>query len=163
MLALPEVRISQSGLDGDRSRGGKRAVTIMQAEHLPVIGALLGNEHPPDVFRRNIVVQGLNVAALRGETFRIGDALLRGTVPCHPCSRMEEALGYGGYTAMRGHGGLCAEVLDGALIGLGSAVAIVEDDLNFSESSRISRSRSRRTVSDSFEPKSRPTKVCEFP
>ena len=127
MLALPEVRISQSGLDGDRSRGVKRAVTIMQAEHLPVIGALLGIEHPPDVFRRNIVVQGLNVAALRGETFRMGDALLRGTVPCHPCSRMEEALGYGGYTAMRGHGGLCAEVLDGALIRLGSDVAIVED------------------------------------
>jgi MOSC domain-containing protein YiiM len=35
-------RSRKAGLDGDHGRPGKRAVTLIQAEHLPVIAALAG-------------------------------------------------------------------------------------------------------------------------
>ena len=60
----------------------------------------------PALLRRNLVVSGISLAALRERCFRIGEAVLEGTGECHPCSRMEESLGPGGYNAMRGHGGI---------------------------------------------------------
>lgn len=103
------------GLVGDRYAGrrGERAVTLMQAEHMPVIAALCGLESvAPVLLRRNVVVSGVNLQALKRRRFRIGSAVLEGTGPCDPCSRMETALGEGGYNAMRGHGGITARVLE---------------------------------------------------
>ena len=104
---------------------GKRQVTLIQAEHLPVIAALAGlGAVRPEQLRRNIVVSGLPLLALKDRRFRIvnasGDSvLLEGTGECHPCSRMEEAFGPGGYNAVRGHGGITARVLEGGLIEVG--------------------------------------------
>ena len=117
------VEILETGLIGDRREtAGKRAVTLIQAEHLSVISALAGAEATPELLRRNIAVSGLNLLALRKAEFRIGTATLRGTGICAPCSRMEEAFGPGGYNAVRGHGGITAEVLDPGRVALGDAV-----------------------------------------
>ncbi len=128
MAALERGPIGASGLEGDRrERPGKRAVTLIQAEHLPVVAALAGLEAvAPETLRRNLLVSGLNLLSLRGRTFRVGDAVLRGTGPCAPCSRMEEALGPGGYAAMRGHGGITAEVVTPGLVAVGDAMTPVE-------------------------------------
>jgi MOSC domain-containing protein YiiM len=99
-----------------------RAVTLIQAEHLPVIAALAGREVRSEHLRRNLVVSGLNLAALRGWTVRVGTATLRITGPCPPCSRMEEVLGEGGYNSVRGHGGWYAEVQAPGVIRLGDGV-----------------------------------------
>ena len=72
--------------------------------------------------RRNVLVSGIPLIALKGRRFRIGDVLLEGTDPCDPCSRMEDALGPGGYNAMRGMGGLCARILEGGSLRVGDAV-----------------------------------------
>ena len=56
----------------------------------------------------------------------MGGALLRLTVICAPCSRMEEALGKGGYSAVRGHGGWCAEVVQPGRVRLGDAVQPID-------------------------------------
>jgi MOSC domain-containing protein YiiM len=119
------------GLDGDRyaSRDGKRQVTIVQAEHLPVIATLVRRDAlAPALLRRNLVVSGISVLALKNQRFRIGAALFEGTGPCEPCSKMEAALGAGGYNAMRGHGGICARVLEDGEIALGDSVAIAAED-----------------------------------
>lgn len=131
MQALDEV-VAQAGagLAGDRYKGGsgKRGVTLIQAEHLPVIAALAGHESlEPALLRRNIVVSGLPLLALKGRRFRLGDALLEWTEPCDPCSMMEAALGPGGYNAMRGHGGLCARIVEGGTIRRGDALVPVID------------------------------------
>ncbi|TXH76986.1 MAG: MOSC domain-containing protein [Lysobacteraceae bacterium] len=118
-----------AGLEGDRYKAGsgKRGLTLIQAEHLPVIAALSGHaEIDPIVLRRNLMVEGIPVIALKGRRFRIGDVLCEGTAPCDPCSRMELALGPGGYNAMRGHGGLCARILEGGALRLGDRVSWVE-------------------------------------
>jgi MOSC domain-containing protein YiiM len=121
---------TQAGLAGDHNRraGGKRQVTLIQAEHLQGVGSMLGRNEaiPPGLTRRNIVVAGINLLALQGRRFEIGTALLEATGPCHPCSRMEENLGPGGYNAMRGHGGITARVLRDGDIALGDAVRLAQ-------------------------------------
>ncbi len=122
----------RTGLDGDHhaAKGSaKRQVTLIQAEHLPVVASLTGRETlPPDLLRRNVVVSGINLLALKDQKFQIGDALLEGTGPCVPCSRMEEVLGTGGYNAMRGHGGICARVIESGDIRVGAEVTLVLND-----------------------------------
>ncbi|HEY0662405.1 MAG TPA: MOSC domain-containing protein [Lysobacter sp.] len=118
------------GLVGDRyaSGSGKRGITLIQAEHLPAIAALSGHDAvAPALLRRNVVVSGLPLVALKGRRFRLGEVLLEGTESCDPCSRMEDALGPGGYNAMRGHGGLCARIIEGGTLRLGDAVVAVDD------------------------------------
>jgi MOSC domain-containing protein YiiM len=56
--------VAARGLVGDRYRAdGNRQVTLIQAEHLPVIGALVGHEVTPAVVRRNLVVRGIKLSA----------------------------------------------------------------------------------------------------
>ena len=152
MQAMTEVEaLAGQGLAGDRAArarpgslaagGGKRQVTLIQAEHLPVIQALAGGREPDDeldalLLRRNLVVAGLNLLATRSlfkdqpMRLRLGapgadpasQVLLEITGPCEPCSRMEALLGPGGYNAMRGHGGVTARVLQGGWLRLGDRV-----------------------------------------
>ncbi len=118
--------IEGCGLEGDHAagrRGGKRQVTLIQAEHFPAIGQLAAKPPKPELLRRNLVVSGINLRALVGRKFQIGSALLEGTGDCPPCRSMERALGSGGCDAMAGMGGVTARVLKGGPICIGDAVA----------------------------------------
>ncbi|MDJ0760601.1 MAG: MOSC domain-containing protein [Woeseiaceae bacterium] len=117
--------IADHGLKGDRysKRGGDRQVTLIQAEHLIAVASMLGTGAvTAESVRRNIVVSGVNLLALKDKTFELGDATLAYSGLCHPCSLMESTLGPGGYNAMRGHGGITARVLKGGEIELGDSL-----------------------------------------
>lgn len=140
----PVIQVQQAqalvarGLEGDRASikmpwrtgGNKRQVTLIQAEHMPVVAAFTQKGHvDPAWLRRNLVVSGLNLLATKSlfkdepMIVRIGNhVMLEITGPCEPCSRMEELLGPGGYNAMRGHGGVNARVLAGGPIHVGDAI-----------------------------------------
>lgn len=127
LLAVNHVEVlADHGLVGDhkaRHAGGQRQVTLIQREHLVAVAALLGRDAiDPALVRRNLVVSGINLLALRDLQFDIGGVLFEGSGLCEPCSRMEEALGAGGYNAMRGHGGIVARVIAGGVIRLGDGV-----------------------------------------
>jgi len=120
--------VTGKGLVGDRyaSGSGNRGITLIQAEHLPAIASLSGHAQvSPAILRRNLVVSGLPRVAPKGRRFRTAEVLLEGVADCDPCSRMEDALGPGGYNAMRGHGGLCARILEGGVFRLGDSVQVV--------------------------------------
>jgi MOSC domain-containing protein YiiM len=132
--------LTQRGITGDhRSRrgGSPRQVTIIQSEHLDVVGALLGTHRvAPALLRRNLALSGVNVLALKGQVFTIGDVVLEGTGLCEPCSRMEANLGSGGYNAMRGHGGITARILAGGILRVGQSVCRIDADAS-AKASRV--------------------------
>ena len=119
------------GLEGDRvaarerARESDRQVTLVAEEHLAAIGSFLGGGSvAPEALRRNIVVRGANLLALKGRRFRAGTVLLEWTGECHPCSRMEETLGSGGYNAVRGHGGITARIVESGEIRTGDRLVV---------------------------------------
>ena len=123
---LPSVNVSLEGIVGDRYRGkagGPRMVTLIQQEHITTVASILKLEAiDPSLLRRNVVVSGINLQALKKRRIQIGHAILEVTGNCPPCSRMEENLGSGGYNAMRGHGGITATVIHDGEISCGDAV-----------------------------------------
>ena len=128
LTSLTEVTAeADRGLIGDRysKLGGKRQVTLIQAEHLQALSSLMGLPLvAPGTLRRNLVVRGINLLALKGRQFQIGEAILECTGLCHPCSHMETVLGPGGYNAMRGHGGITAAVVGSGKMRIGDAVTL---------------------------------------
>lgn len=130
VVALEQVQVRRgTGLEGDRFSGrleSKRQVTLIQHEHLPAIASLVHREAiSPAQLRRNLVISGINLLALKGRAFRVGTAVLEFSGPCEPCSKMERELGPGGYNAMRGHGGITARVVKEGLVRIGDEVAVV--------------------------------------
>lgn len=118
-IGLAHDRLGQRG----EAELSTRQVTLIQAEHLEVIARLARVERVDPVgLRRNLVVSGINLLALKNARLQVGDAVLEVVGPCQPCSRMEETIGPGGYAAMRGHGGMTARVLATGAVQVGSAV-----------------------------------------
>ncbi|MGV3741444.1 MAG: MOSC domain-containing protein, partial [Burkholderiaceae bacterium] len=125
------------GLAGDHYKtrtNGARQLTLIQAEHLDAIASYLDRDAvTPEMLRRNIVVKGINLLALKNKRFQLGSVLCEYTGECHPCSRMEAILGQGGYNAVRGHGGITARIISSGSIALGDVVRVVEAEASNSE------------------------------
>jgi MOSC domain-containing protein YiiM len=133
VTSLTEVEaIQNKGLAGDHYRGtasSNRHVTLIQAEHLAAVASFMNLPAlDPGLVRRNIVVKGINLLALKDKQFCIGEALLEMTGLCHPCSQMEDILGQGGYNAMRGHGGITARIIKGGKIRVGDEVFVMTNE-----------------------------------
>ena len=121
---MNEVQCDEQGIVGDHHT--KRQVSLIQLEHLHVMSNLLGGkEVEPQELRRNLLVSGVNLLALIGLEFQIGEVRLKGTKTCPPCELMEQNLGTGGYLSMVGHGGIVADVMQPGRIQLGDSVKIL--------------------------------------
>ena len=121
--------VADLGLRGDhrmtKTPGSGRQVTFISREFVSQIEQHLGkSDIDPAVLRRNIVVSGINLNALRRQRFWLGEALFEATQLCHPCARMEAELGPGGVVAMMGYGGLCAKVLQTGQIAIGDSLRL---------------------------------------
>lgn len=124
-IGLADDRLGKKG----ESELSTRQVTLVQAEHLPVIAQLAQLSGvaavDPVRLRRNLVVSGINLLALRNARVQVGEAVLEIVGPCAPCSRMETEVGPGAYAAMRGHGGMTARVITSGAIQVGDVVRVV--------------------------------------
>jgi MOSC domain-containing protein YiiM len=101
------------------------AISVSPESGIETVAKLLKKDKiNPTSLRRNIVVSGINLLAFNDAEFTIGTARLKMTGLCHPCSRMEQNLGEGGYNAMRGHGGITCEIITAGKIKL-------EDEVRF--------------------------------
>jgi MOSC domain-containing protein YiiM len=119
------------GIVGDRYSGRPAhrdaSVTVLAAEALDALAAELGVPvlHPLAA-RRNVVLRGAEVEALRGQLFSLdcgaGEVVLAGGRPANPCAWLDLVLAPGAHRGMRGRGGIrCAPRTDGVLR-LGPAV-----------------------------------------
>jgi MOSC domain-containing protein YiiM len=125
------MAIAERGLEGDhrtdKAPGSGRQVTLISTEFIAQTAHFLGLDSiDPAALRRNLVISGINLNALRHQQFTIGDALFEAGALCHPCSRMEEALGRGGVAAMLGHGGLCCRILKSGVVAVGDTVQVCD-------------------------------------
>jgi MOSC domain-containing protein YiiM len=120
-----------AGIPGDRYFGRPAhrdaQVTVLAAEAIEALAAELGTPPPdPLLARRNVVLRGAEVEALRGQEFSLecgqGEVRLRGGRPANPCAWLDVALGTGFHRGLRGRAGIrCAALTDGVLR-LGAAV-----------------------------------------
>ena len=119
------------GIVGDRY-AGKPAhrdaqVTVLATEALEALAAELGAApFDPLRARRNVVLRGAEVEALRGQEFTLdsgaGEVRLRGGRPANPCAWMDVVLAPGAHRGLRGRGGVRCAALTGGVLRLGPAV-----------------------------------------
>jgi len=119
------------GLEGDRyfqqrgtfsNRHGRgHDLTLIEAEALDDIRVPSGSLVPEEA-RRNIVTRGIDLNALVGTRFRVGDVECFGQRWCEPCAHLERLSKPGTLRAMIHKGGLRADVLTDGEISTGSAV-----------------------------------------
>jgi hypothetical protein len=117
--------VAGMGIPGDRFYGWKDdykgQVTLIDRAVIDEIRQHAENpDLEPSIFRRNIVVSGIDLNRLVGRVFRLGAALLEGTQKCAPCHWMDEACGKSGAERlMHDRGGLRCRILEGGLVRLG--------------------------------------------
>ena len=104
-------------------------IPIISREFIEMIARSLGrNTIDPGLLRRNLVISGINLNAIRYQKVKIGEAIFELNAVCHPCSRMNQSLGDGGLVAMMGYGGFCARVIKSGLIQLDDTVTVISGD-----------------------------------
>ncbi len=96
----------------------KRQVSLMDIESLQQLGI------PPGAVKENVTTRGLDFQRLKpGQTLRIGGSLLEITLPCEPCSRMDE-IRQGLQEELRGQRGWLCRVVEGGTIRRGDRIEV---------------------------------------
>lgn len=133
LLASARAALAGRGLEGDRyasnagtfsPRAGRRPgyeLTLIAAE---VVEELTARDAHLDFgsTRRNILTRGIDVNALVGREFSIGDVRCRGLRLAEPCAHLERIAGPGLLRPLIHCGGLRADVLSGGVIEAGSVI-----------------------------------------
>lgn len=124
------------GLAGDRHVDGRgtfpsgvagSALTLIDAE---VLESFADGEAPPlsaDEHRRNLVTRGIDLNALVGRSFAIGEVSCRGARLCEPCSHLQQQTTRRILRELVHRGGLRADILDEGEIRIGDSVRLVEE------------------------------------
>ena len=130
--ALPGV-----GLAGDRyALGGgtwagypaqEKQLTLIDADDVAEVARLAGVELSPGQTRRNVVTRGIDLPALVGSWFTIGDVLLFGTKRCPPCAHLERLTGMRLVKPLAPRGGVNAAVFSAGPVAEGDVVRLVDD------------------------------------
>ncbi|WP_066476369.1 MULTISPECIES: MOSC domain-containing protein [unclassified Sphingomonas] len=105
---------------------GRRQVTLIEAGDWAQAMAEVGHTLPWWHRRANLLVEGLDLPQQPDMLLRIGtEVVLRVTVECEPCSRMEEvAPGLRAALTPDWRGGACTKVVTGGTIRIGDAIRI---------------------------------------
>ena len=106
--------------DGDAPSGV--AVTLVAAEAVEAFVDETGIEITAAETRRNVLTRGIDVNALVGKRFRIGDVECIGVELCEPCADLEAMTKPGVIKGLVHRAGLNADVLNDGEIAVGDAV-----------------------------------------
>ena len=130
------VARADRGLEGDRyfdergtfsnAHGRGHDLTLIEAEVLDSVMLPAGRLAPEEA-RRNLITRGIDLNALVGKHFRVGDVECFGQRLCEPCAHLERLTAAAGKAgtlrALIHKGGLRADVLSDGEIRVGDAIA----------------------------------------
>jgi MOSC domain-containing protein YiiM len=139
MRRVPSARLlAGRGLEGDRyALGGgtwaqypdlEKQLTLIDAADVAAVATEVGVPLTPGDTRRNLVTAGVDLPALVGRWFAVGDALLFGVKRCPPCTHLERLTGARLVKAMVHRGGINAAVFAGAPVAEGAVVRPVSEE-----------------------------------
>ncbi len=136
LIRVEEARaIAGNGLAGDRYAKGKGTfsgsgrgyeLTLIEAEAIDAL-ATEGVELPWEDARRNVVTRGIELNALVGRRFRIGNVECVGRRLAEPCAHLQKLAPAGVLSGLVHRGGLRADILGGGTIRVGDPVAPVRE------------------------------------
>ena len=125
--------IAGKGIVGDRffdwKEDYKGQITFIDAAVVDEVKQKIGQpDLSPAVFRRNVVIEGVNLNSLIGKNFSLGDAQFAGVEECSPCYWMDRATGREGVEELlQGRGGLRCRILTDAPLGQGPCELAIQD------------------------------------
>ena len=119
--------VAGKGIVGDRFFGYrddfKGQITFIAQKTIEDIRARLGRaDLESRLFRRNVVIDGVDLNALIGKEFRIGDVSFFGSEECSPCFWMDQVIDEGTMNLMKGRGGLRCRILESGTLTVGAAL-----------------------------------------
>jgi hypothetical protein len=130
-IAHTSVTARPGGIDGDRYQEGTgtfstaprrvgQDITLIEAEALDELEAK-GLSIAPEQARRNVVTRGIDLDALIGKPFRIGEVSCFGQRRAEPCAHLER-LTPGTLRHLVHRGGIRADILQPGTINIGDAI-----------------------------------------
>jgi MOSC domain-containing protein YiiM len=108
--------------DAPREQGDGRDITLIQAEALEGLHEEHGIELSGAESRRNVLTRGIDLNALVGRRFTVGEAECVGIELCEPCNHLQKMTQPGVLRGLVHRGGLRADVVRGGRIAVGDAV-----------------------------------------
>ena len=135
-VALDQAKlVPNRGIEGDhhhaRPNGDPASeVTLIEAETVAAFNDNTGLRIKAAETRRNIVTEGVDLNALVGKRFTIGDTLLEGIEPCDPCASLGRRLATVSVSApsivreLANRGGLRARVVEGGTVTPGAQIRL---------------------------------------
>jgi hypothetical protein len=131
-LECTSVVARPGGIDGDRYQDGTgtfstdprrvgQDITLIEAEALEELKAR-GISIAPKEARRNVVTLGIDLDALIGRHFRVGEALCLGQRRAEPCAHLERLTTPGTLRGLVHRGGIRADILDTGTISVGDDI-----------------------------------------
>jgi len=126
------------GLDGDRyaAKAGTFTpandtargydLTLIEAEVLDQLALPNGGKLEYTEARRNVVTRGVELNALVGRRFRMGDVECLGQRLCEPCSHLERLTTKGVLRGLIHRGGLRADILTDGQLSIGAVIETID-------------------------------------
>ena len=136
LRSVPEVRaLPGRGLEGDRYAlgagtfsswpGDGRHVTLIDASALRALREEAGIAMSFEDTRRNLLTQGVDLPALIGQRFRVGEVTLLGRRPADPCAHLEDLTQPGVLRGLVARGGLRADVETEGTLRVGDPLVVL--------------------------------------
>ena len=125
------VATAGAGLEGDRyctfGASAKTQLTLIQIEAVNEFNEAFATDLPATAFRRNVITEGVDLNALEGRIFTVGQVQLRGVELCEPCAYLQNLLDIPGLVKQLTHkGGLRCEILRGGVIRPGDEIGATD-------------------------------------
>ncbi len=122
IVQVPEIHcVAGRGIEGDRyfdhKENYKGQITFFAWEiYQELCRTMNVTDRGPEVFRRNVIIEGVDLNALVGQIFELQGVCFEGTCECSPCAWMEQAFAQGAEAALKNRGGLRARILTSGIL-----------------------------------------------